>query len=148
MKREQKERLALAATGPNLYGRSRASGREPTSWVYVFGAVKNPDGIPDPLTPKGGCPICGSAWVDVRAVGFEVPLHVVGAVSESTWWVKTMISMPVSAVRLGCAEGHVVDYDGREFVAAPLGPAAAKIVAGGLLLAMSLGLFGKFGRKK
>jgi len=93
------------------------------SWLAT-GIERNPDGLPPGLTPHAGCPICGSVWVEVRDVGFEVEPRRMGGNFHPggiTWYVEAVSFVPVSAVRLVCASEHRLDYDGRDFVPAPDG---------------------------
>ena len=76
----------------------------PALWIDVFGVDRNLAVLPESLIPPGGCPRCGSAWLEVRAV--KVPRDELVNVTQAL------------SVRLRCTDGHVVEYDGRDFASA------------------------------
>ncbi len=84
----------------------------PHAWATLVGEDANCDGLPEYLTPKTGCPECGSAWADVRQVAFESTCHR-GEFLGGSWYVRQIGGVePVMAVRLRCCAEHLVEYDG------------------------------------
>jgi hypothetical protein len=100
-------------------------------WANVPEEGRNLDFVSDELLPRDGCPRCGSVWVEAVAVGTSVErleskanirfpwthifyehdarLHVF----DERFKVFLNAVVPIDAVRLVCADGHVVEWSGR-----------------------------------
>jgi hypothetical protein len=81
------------------------------SWCAP-GRDRNLDGLPDYLTPPDGCPVCGSVYVDLSAIGFMPPHPIPGRFVEE-FGIVVMDPPPVypSGVELVCFEGHHVEWN-------------------------------------
>jgi hypothetical protein len=101
----------------------------PVVWVPV--EDRNLDELPERLCPIGGCPECSSVWVSYSAVGFSVGrfegAQIGGAFDAERFVVRPMFYnvCAVSAVRLACADGHLVEFDGRTLKPVPLWASSA-----------------------
>lgn len=99
-------------------------------WVRVAPEDGNCDQLPAWLTPKEGCPACGSVWVDVQEAGCSSICRN-GSFVPERWYVQQVgAAEPIRAVRLGCSNGHLVEFDGRSYTVVPMW--------GGLMLAASM----------
>lgn len=76
---------------------------------------RNPDIIPKEFRIDFGCPVCGSAWGELDALGFQAPKVHTGHIS----WLESPVIYPdvplpetfIRCVRLICLEEHTIDYD-------------------------------------
>jgi len=82
-------------------------------------ADRNTDQIPSEFTIDFGCPKCGSAWGELRALGFTAPRLRTGVAHFIDGRPYVLLdsddylhSSRVRAVRLVCLNDHVVDFDG------------------------------------
>lgn len=95
----------------------------PRQWVWVDRG--NLDELPERLCPNESCPKCGSVWVEYLSVGFRVPEPRLGCPGGTFYREEFRVvpvyydKVPVSAVRLRCAEGHDSEFDGEKFWAVP-----------------------------
>ena len=89
----------------------------PHEWLELQEHQGNCDGLPSHLTPKTGCPKCGSAWLSVQQVAYSSICHR-GKLAEgkhSRWFDVLQIGgvEPPMAVRLECGGAHLVEFDGQ-----------------------------------
>jgi len=98
-------------------------------WVRLRPEQGNCDQLPEWLDPKVGCPECGSAWTDVRAVACAATcMH--GQFEEEHWFIRQIgTPEPILAVRLCCFNGHFVEYDGTRLKVIPPTPHWALLAA-------------------
>ena len=74
----------------------------------------NMDRVPASIDTEFPCPKCGSAWVELRALGFGAPLATHGRIIRVDPPLIALETFPVTeirAVRIVCFHGHTVDYD-------------------------------------
>jgi hypothetical protein len=79
------------------------------------GPDRNMDGVSDWLCIESGCPECGSAWIEVQALGFlDSPSHVGDAAQTAwgDWLIEPMrgVHAPMAS-RLLCWNDHVIEYE-------------------------------------
>jgi len=91
-------------------------------WVRLSDEQGNCDQLPGVLCPKTGCPECGSAWTEVTQVACAGECTR-GFFDSAHWFIRQIGEQePVLAVRLGCGNGHIVEYDGFTMTVIPPPP--------------------------
>jgi len=77
---------------------------------------RNMDTVPSGFHIDFVCPVCGSAWGELDALGFQAPKVHSGAVS---WFGALPVILPdaprieifIRGIRIVCLEDHVIEYD-------------------------------------
>lgn len=141
-------------------GSSRASSREPSSgWKttqesieeatfwHTFGWAivvepenRNTDRVPHNVVVDFPCPVCGSVWGELQALGFHAPKVHTGRIAwttESRPVVYPNSPYPetyIWGVRIVCLEGHRVEYDSvtKRHRHVPTNSPMAALLVGGL----------------
>lgn len=90
--------------------------RIPHEWLQLEGQESNCDALPDRLTPKTGCPKCKAVWLSIEQVAFGSTCYK-GRLADG-FGARPLDVLQVGhvegpmAVRLECAGGHLVEFDG------------------------------------
>lgn len=84
----------------------------PHEWLRLEEREGNCDQLPSHLTPATGCPKCAAAWVLVRHVAFCSTCDL-GRLAPGLDVLQIGHVEPPMAVRLECAGGHLVEFDGQ-----------------------------------
>ena len=98
--------LPPPAAGPGIRDAYRAL----PVWSRVEGAHRNMDTLPDHFLPgTGGCPACGSVWVELDALKLGTTL-IREIEPTSGLFLLVYGSQLVKGVRLLCFEGHAHEH--------------------------------------
>lgn len=109
------------------------------SWLSLSDDDRNVDALTDFLTPKTGCPECGSVWTEVVQVAYRNTCYQ-GRYDAAARRVHQIggVSM-VYGVRVVCFGGHLAEYDGITLALVPPLPSWALAAMTGLLGMVAFG---------